>query len=790
MFGGVSGHPADELLAREQRARRLLQWVAVAAAESTGVDEALRAVLDEVCRSTGWPLGHVLLRGADGAMTSAHLWHCEEPEIFGPFCRLSEETSFPPGVGLPGRVLASGRPHWIADVTRDANFPRRLRDGDLPVRGALGFPVLLRGDVLAVLEFFSSQPAEPDVPLLEAMAAIGTQLARVIERTTAEAALKASELRFRSVAETANDAIITADAAGRIVSWNRAAQAMFGHAEAEVIGRPLTVIIPERLREKHTAGMERVRAGGERHVIGRTVELEGLRRDGSEFPIELSLAEWGYGGERFFTGILRDVSERRESLARLRAAAETLARSERQAVEASRAKSTFLAHMSHELRTPLNAILGFVQIMDRDRTLGPEQRDNLAVILRSGEHLLGLIDDVLSISAIEAGEAALRPVDFSLRPLLRALREMFSPRAAGRGIALSFDVDPALPSRVRGDQGKLRQVLTNLLGNAAKFTEKGGITLRVRWRDGRAAFEVEDSGPGIAPEDLERVFQPFGQASRASAHEGTGLGLAISSDFVRLMGGELRVTSQVGRGSCFSFQAALEEIPDEGEPAAEPRRVVALAPGQPEQRLLVVDNAADSRRLLARLLGSVGFVIEEAADGEDAVARWARFRPRLVWMDMRMPVLDGYEATRRIRAAEAAAPAGSRTVIVALTASAFDHDRAGILAAGCDDVVAKPFAEAVIFETLRRSLDVAFQYEERPPERDVPEPARWASQLAAVPHELVAQLQQALGTGDDLLAQEAVDRIAAHDRSLGRELRVLVKGFRFDELLGILERTT
>jgi len=787
----VPDRPIEEQLLAEQRARRLLQWVAVSAAEATSVEEALRAAVAEVCRSTGWPLGHVLLRGADGALSSARIWHCDrdQAERFATFRRASEEMAFPADVGLPGRVLASGRPLWIADVSRESNFPRARLVRDLPVRGALAFPVLLRGQVLAVLEFFTPRPAEPDAPLLEAMDAVGTQLARVIERTTAEAALRQSELRFRSVAETAHDAIVSADAEGRIVSWNRAAEVMFGHPEAEMIGLPLTVIIPERLRARHSAGLARVRAGGEPRVIGHTVELEGLRRDGTEFPIELSLAQWQYGGDRFFTGILRDVTERHESLARLRAAAETLERSERQAVEASRAKSVFLAHMSHELRTPLNAILGFVQLMQRDRTLGPEQRESLAVIMRSGEHLLGLVNDVLSISAIEAGEASLHPVGFDPRRLLRELAEMFRPRAEARGLELSFDVSPELPRRVRGDEGKLRQVLINLLGNAVKFTERGRVALRVAHREGRAAFQVEDTGPGIAPADLERVFQPFAQAgSAARAREGTGLGLAISRDFVRLMGGTLAVTSQVGSGSRFSFEAALPETDGESEPAVAPRRVVALAPGQAEQRVLVVDNAADGRHLLARLLGSVGFVLEEAADGQEALERWARFRPHLVWMDMRMPVLDGYEATRRIRAAEAASPDRSRTVVVALTASAFEHDRPHIFAAGCDDIVAKPFRESLIFETLERHLGVAFVTEAPATEGQPAETARWPARLAAAPGELVALLHGALASGDDLLAQEAVERIAARDPDLARELRRMVKGFRFDELLAVLER--
>jgi two-component system sensor histidine kinase/response regulator len=764
---------ADDELARERRARGLLQWVALAAAEAASVGTALQAAVDEVCRHTGWPLGHALLRGPDGRLTSAGIWHADGR--FAPFRAATEAQRFEPGVGLPGQVLASGRPHWIMDVTRDENFPRAAAAETLGLRAAFAFPVLSRREVLAVLEFFSSEAAEPDLPLLEVMATVGTQLARVMERTRAEEALKQSELRFRSVTETAHDAIITADADGRIVSWNRAAEGLFGHTEAEAVGQPLTLIVPPRLRAQHTEGMARVRVGGERKVIGRTLELDGLRKDGSEFPLELSLATWAIGGERLFTGILRDITERRVQAAKLAA-------SERAAVETSRAKSLFLASMSHELRTPLNAILGFVQLMERDATLTTEQRDNLGVILRAGEHLLGLINDVLSLSKIEAGESTLNPVDFALRRVLEGVSDLFRARAERRGLSLAFEVAPDLPPSVRGDEGKLRQVLINLVGNAVKFTERGGVTVRVRARDGRAGFEIADTGPGIAPEALERVFEPFVQAQAgAGAGEGVGLGLAISRHFVRLLGGELRATSELGRGSCFAFEAALPAAAGDGPPAPEARRVLELAPGQGEIRVLVVDDDADSRRLLVRLLSTVGFVVEEARDGREAVARWAELRPRLVWMDMRMPGLDGYEATRAIRARETA-----RTAIIALTASAFEHDRPLILAAGCDDIVAKPFREAAVFEVMARWLDVRYVYDDVA--LDAETRALSPARLAALPPDERAELERSLDAGDDLEARAAVARIAARDPVLGDELMRLVRDLQLDELLGLLER--
>jgi two-component system sensor histidine kinase/response regulator len=747
-----------------------LQWVARAAAEADSVEGALKATLDEVCRCMAWPLGHVLKR-VENRLVCARIWHLEKPTLFTELQRISQEMSFAPGEGLPGRVLASGQPLWIIDVTEDSNFPRARAVQELGVRAALAFPVLLFGEVVAVLEFFSPDAVEPDQPLLDVMATIGTQLARVMERTRAQEALKQSELRFRSVAETAHDAIITADEKGRIVTWNRAAERMFGHREEEVRGQPLSVIIPERLRQRHIQGMARVLGGGERRAIDRTVELDGLRRDGSEFPLELSLATWAIGGERFFTGILRDITERREQGARLE-------RSEHAAVEASRSKSLFLANMSHELRTPLNSILGFVQLMKRDSSLSAEQRASLAVITRSGEHLLGLINSVLSISKIEAGEAVLHASDFNLKALLASLCDMFHAPAQARGLELRFELPDALPLSLHGDEGKLRQVLINLIGNALKFTERGGALVRVDWRAGRGRFSVEDSGRGIPPADLERVLQPFVQLS---AGEGAGLGLAISRDFVRLLGGELRAESQPAHGSRFDFEIDLPL--SQGIPArASDKQVKALAPGQPELRILVVDNAEDNRRLLVQLLRTVGFVVDEAADGQAALTAWEARRPQLIWMDMRMPVLDGYQATLQIRQAEKERSL-PRTVILALTASAFDHSHSEIIAAGCDDLVLKPFRESQIFEALERWLGARFVREE-------PEAARASvlslARLGRVPPQARAELVRALEEGDDLAARRVAEGI--EDSDLGAELLSRIRNFEFDQLLALLER--
>jgi two-component system sensor histidine kinase/response regulator len=755
-------------LAWERRARQLLEGVVAASARGS-VDTVLVAALDQVCTATGWPIGHVLRRDGD-ELASAELWRLDADERFQALRDITATMRFPRGVGLPGRVLESGQPHWVADVLQDDNFPRARAVADLGVTSGFAFPVVASGEVAAVLEFFSPTAFEPDPPFLDVMAALGIMLGRAIERAHAEQELRESEMRFRSVAQTAQDAVIVVDDDGAVVLWNPRATEMFGWTETEILGRSLTEIIPPRHRDGHEQGLHRVRAGGERRVLGRTVTLDGLRRDGSEFPIELSLATFTAHGRAYYTGLIRDISRRRANEQRLEQA-------EQRAVEASRAKSLFVASMSHELRTPLNTILGFAQLLRRDGRLDAEQRDNLGVILRSGEHLLELINDVLSLSKIEAGAASERAIEFDPDRLVRGLRDMFAARTKLRGVELVFRTSD-LPAIVRGDEGKLRQVLINLVSNAVKFCSRGSITVTIAWAAERAAFAVADTGRGIPEAELPLLFEPFRQAHKdASTREGVGLGLAISRDHIRLLGGELAVTSVVGQGTTFSFEiplaAARGRVPHELDRG----RVAGIAPDQPEWRVLVVDDDRDNRRLLARLLALVGFVTREAQNGAEAIAQWAEWHPHFIWMDMRMSGIDGYEATRRIRTAEAASKR-PRCAIVALTASAFEHDRPAILEVGCDGVVAKPFDEQTIFDELAHRLGVRYTLESQAP-------AAPPLAIGELPAALCAQLASALAAGDDAAALVAIGAI--EDAALAGELARRVRAFDFDSILTALE---
>ncbi len=423
------------------------------------------------------------------------------------------------------------------------------------------------------------------------------------------------------------------------------------------------------------------------------------------------------------------VSERTQELSQtlehLKVTQQELIQAKEAAECANRAKSEFLSKMSHELRTPLNAILGFTQVLARDNTLKPAQQKQLGIIKRSGEHLLSLINDVLEMSKIEAGRTTLNENRFDLYRLLSSLQEMLHLKAHSKGLQLTFNYSPDTPRYVRTDESKLRQILINLIGNAIKFTSSGAVTLRVgrshksdvTSHKGESApgslflhFEVEDTGPGIAADELDTLFEPFVQTKTGKmSQEGTGLGLPITRQFVQLLGGNITVSSTLGEGTIFKFDVKVTLAPAaEIQTATSTRQAIALAPNQRTYRILVVDDRGESRQLLLHLLSRLGFEVREAENGQQAVALWDSWQPHLILMDMRMPVMDGYEATKQIKSHLK----GQATVIIALTASAFEEDRTMILSAGCDDFVRKPFQEEVLLEKIATHLGVRYVYEE------------------------------------------------------------------------------
>lgn len=517
-----------------------------------------------------------------------------------------------------------------------------------------------------------------------------------------------------------------------------------------------------------------------------------------------------------------------ELLDRTKKQSEALQKAVLAADAANRAKSEFLASMSHELRTPLNAIIGFTQVMSRDNYLSSEHQKHLAIINRAGEHLLTLIDDVLEVSKIEAGRVTFNQNSFNLIQLLETLENLLKLKAASKGLQLKFDYGDDLPQFVQTDEGKLRQVLINLLGNAIKFTHQGTVTLRVKKsaeksgevaeeakdnssiadaKPQRLLFEIEDSGQGIAPEEMHLLFEAFGQTETGKkSQQGTGLGLPISQKYVQLMGGDIRVSSIPGKGSVFAFDIQINLVDrDEVQTIQPQRKVIRLAPDRSEYRILVVDDVPESRLLLNKILTSVGFTIREAVNGQEAVEICKDWQPHLILMDMRMPVMNGYFATKQIRdwedknseelITDDAQSSIRKTIIFASTASAFDEQQKTFLAAGCNDIIRKPFKAENLLEKIGQHLGVKYEYEEEVGgiENKIEETlinlsrSDLLNMLSQMPPEWVAKIRDAASECSDDMVLKLLEQVPPAKAALANALANLAENFQFTQILELTQ---
>lgn len=530
--------------------------------------------------------------------------------------------------------------------------------------------------------------------------------------------------------------------------------------------------------------------GREGEIIGLVVQVTDVttRKRNAELVLEQQRRL-----ERIVEELRSEVAERTRAQAGLAIALKELERSRDAAETANRAKSAFLANMSHELRTPLNAILGFAQLMSRDAGMSHELRDNLAIIHSSGQHLLGLINDVLEMSRIEAGGATVHEAAFDLRRLVSEIEDMFRLRALEKGIAFDvFGID-SLPQYVRADESKIRQILINLIGNAVKFTQVGGVTLSVR--AGAAlvpdsqielSFEVEDTGGGFDEAESESMFLPFVQARAGiQSQQGTGLGLPLSRQFARLMHGDLIAKSGIKGGALFIARVQLSIAdPDEVPKRKAARRITSIAQGQPQFKVMIAEDRWENRKLLELLLIPLGFSVRSAANGAEAIDIWREWRPCVILMDMQMPIVDGYQATSEIKKS----PGGAETCVIALSASAFEENRALILASGCDDFIRKPFRPEDVLSALENHIGVRFVEDpEEEPATAAPTNSDTVS-FRGVPDAWRA----AFGRANEQLDVQAMERLlsqlSAEHTALSDLLRKLVYEYAFEQISEVLNR--
>ena len=628
--------------------------------------------------------------------------------------------------------------------------------------------------------------------------------------------LQRSEARYRQMFE-ANQAIklIVDPENGRIMEANNAACVFYGYDNETLISMTVMEIIDLPSEEIRQA-MHHAKTTEQLYFDFRHRLASGELRDVEVYagPVQID------GSVRLYS-IIHDVTGRKQAEASLHQlnmeleqrvldrtndlndTVEELRQAKEAAEIANQAKSTFLGNMSHELRTPLNVILAYTQLMRRETAVYPCQ-SHLKTIEDSGVHLLELINELLESSKVEANQAVLNACEFDLYQQLSSLESMFTVLAQNKGVSLTVDIAPDLPRHIYADNRKLRQILINLLGNAIKFTDDGEIALTaggtpLRERDDTQSdgrdmvlqFTVSDSGVGIAPDEMAALFAPFEQtASGRALQTGTGLGLSISRAYAQLMDGDITVESKLGEGSAFTVEVRVTAVnavktavvATQTEQSYE--NVANLLPQQGEIRLLVVDDSEASRFALKELLLSADFAVHTAANGEEAVAEWAAWRPHLIWMDKRMPIMDGREAARRIKSS----PDGQETIIIALTGSVLDNAETIHDMMDCDDFIVKPYRIAELFEKIAQHLGVKYEYRMvAPAQASLIDICLTRDDLRLFPAEWRKALHDAIVQGRAERVLDMIEEISIVQPEIAAALMVLVEEFRFDELVALTE---
>ena len=507
----------------------------------------------------------------------------------------------------------------------------------------------------------------------------------------------------------------------------------------------------------------------------------------------------------------RKIEQQRQELLNLNADLEEkiqkrtaeLAEATQKAQAATEAKSTFLATMSHEIRTPMNAIIGFGQLLEKDPVLGKKQLRQIKIINRSSHHLLELINDILELSKIEAGKIDINLEDFDLFTLIANLESFFQPKIQEKKISFNIQVNQKVPQFIRTDKRKLRQVLLNLVSNAIKFTNKGSISFKVSSKQPsnnteeiesklvNLCLEVKDTGAGIAEEELDRLFEPFVQtATGKSVQGGTGLGLTIVLHYIDLLGGTIEVQSIEKQGTTFTINLPItisSEFCDVNtySPSSLQTTIIGLAADQPSYKILIIEDEAENRRLLCDTLEPLGFTVQIAENGQKGITLAQSWQPSLILMDMKMPVVDGYEATQYIKAQAK----GKAPIIIAITAQAFEKDRQNTFIAGCDDFISKPFIRDELLHTIARHLNIEYRYleDEEQIKQIQSDIVLFEEILESLSPDWVGQFAKAIVNLDIRLLLNLILLLQPIEKNLASSLESWVRNYDYDSLQSFIE---